>query len=256
VTWSLRTDRTLDELNLHLAALEAAGLLGIVEVEGRATAYFPERIDGLPIPGRWEPVPDRDWNAEWRAQMMPVVVGSVVVAPPWAQAVPDLPVVIVIDPGQAFGTGHHETTTGCLAALQELDLRAKSVLDVGTGSGVLAIAAARLGAGRVVGVDTDPLAVSETERNASANDVRVEVAEGSAEQVDGQFDVVVANLDTATITTVASQLAARLAERGTLVVSGVSLERLEEAVAALEAAGLAVWARPGAEWAVVTARHA
>lgn len=255
MTWVLRTALSTDELNLHLAALEAAGLLGIEEQDGRASAYFADRAD-LAVPGEWERVPDRDWNAEARKHLTAVRVGGLVVTPPWITEPPAEGVRVVIDPAQAFGTGHHETTTGCLAALQELQLAGRSVLDVGTGSGVLAIAAALLGAGPITAIDNDPLAVEATVQNAAANGVVVDARLATPDQVDGVFEVVIANLDTATVNVVARDLAARLAPGGTLVASGVSVPRMDEGVAALEAAGLVVWARPGQEWVLLSARHA
>lgn len=250
-TWALRTGLGLEEVNVHLAALEAAGLLGLAEEGGVATAYFPARVDGLPLHGVWEAVPERDWLAVWKEGLEPVTVGALTVTPPWIDAGPG---AIVIDPGQAFGTGHHETTTGCLAALQELDLAGRSVLDVGTGSGILAIAAARVGAGRVVGVDTDPLAVTAARANAEVNGVDVDVREGSAEAAAPErFDVLVANLDTDTLARLAPALAARLAPGGALIASGVSRGREPEAVAALAATGLPPLTRPGREWVVLLA---
>jgi len=251
-TWALRTCVDMEAVNLHLTALEAAGLLGLAEEGGLATAYFPLRVDGLPVEGTWERVAERDWLAVWKEGLEPVTIGALTVAPPWFDAGPG---AVVIDPGQAFGTGHHETTTGCLAALQELDLAGRSVLDVGTGSGVLAIAAARLGAGRVVGVDTDPLAVAAARANAQVNGVDLEVREGSVDAAGPErFEVVVANLDTGTLSRLAGALAERLAPGGALIASGVSVERQAEAVAALERAGLPPLARPGREWVVLLAR--
>jgi ribosomal protein L11 methyltransferase len=248
----LHTALTLDELNLHLEALEAAGLLGMVERDGVTSAYFAERREDLAVPGDWEPVPERDWNEDWKVGLEPVRVGGLVIAPPWrATGAAD---EVVIEPAQAFGTGHHETTTGCVAALQELDLAGRSVLDVGCGTGVLAVCAARLGAVDVVGVDVDPLAVEATLDNAERNGVRVEVHLGSVEAAGpGPFDVVAANLDTATLSRGAPLLAERLAPRGTLIASGVSIDRMEEALAALADAGLSVWPRRGREWVVFVA---
>lgn len=250
MTWVLRTTLTTDELNLHLAALEDAGLLGIEEQDGRASAWFPQRAD-LVVPGTWEEVADQEWNAEARRYLTPVRVGGLVVTPPWATADVGDALAVVIDPGQAFGTGHHETTTGCLAALQEVEVRGRSVLDVGTGSGVLAIAAALLGADPVVAVDTDPLAVTATQENAAANGVSVRVHEGGADTVADTFDVVLANLDTATITLVARDIAACLHPRSTLIASGISVPRLDEALGVFEAAGLTMWPRPGQDWVVL-----
>jgi ribosomal protein L11 methyltransferase len=253
-SWALRTALQLDECNMHLAELESAGLLGMVEEQGRTTLHFSERVDGLPLDGAWEEIPDTDWHAAWRASVEPVTVGHLTIAPPWLGA--PGPDVLVVEPAQAFGTGHHETTTGCLAALMELDLAGRSLLDVGTGTGVLAIAAARLGASDVVACDTDPLAVAATIENAALNEVVVTVLEGSVDAVeDRTFDVVVANLDTATLSGLAGELVARLAPRGWLVASGVSVERQHEAVAAFDEAGLPVLARAGREWVVLSARR-
>jgi ribosomal protein L11 methyltransferase len=289
-TWALRSDLDLEGLNAHLDALEAAGLLGIVEEGGVATAYFPARVDGLPVGGRWEPVPDLDWEAHWRRHARVVRVGPVVVAPPWlaeetGHATPAVsegaaraqvrgspvrpavsegaaraqvrgsPIAVVIEPGQAFGTGDHETTAGCLAALCELGVAGRRVLDVGTGTGVLAIVAARLGAAALVAVDLDPLAVAAARANAAVNRVDVEVREGTAGAVTGTFDVVVANLDTDTLRALAPALVGRLAPGGTLIASGVSVERAGEACAAFARVGLRVLDRPGREWVVLTGRR-
>lgn len=117
--------------------------------------------------GRAEDVAD-DWADRWRAFHRPIRVGPLWVGPPWEQPPADIPAV-VIDPGRAFGTGAHPTTRLCLELL--LDLPRGSVLDVGCGSGVLSIAAARLGFGPIVAVDVDPQAVEATRANAHANDV-------------------------------------------------------------------------------------
>lgn len=249
--WAFHTDVGLDEVNRVLPALEAAGLLGLVEEHGATTVYFPEQVDALPLAGEWEPVPDTDWLSAWKAGLEPITIGAMTIAPPWAATPGDL----VIEPGQAFGTGHHETTAGCLEVLQELAPGGRSLLDVGTGSGVLAIAGARAGAAPVVAVDTDPAAVAATRRNAAVNGSALDVREGTVEVVTGRFDIVLANLDTATVTRSAAALAERLARDGVLVVAGVSLEREGEAARALRAMGLDVACRRGREWTMLVARH-
>ena len=255
-TWALSTHLSLDEVNVHLLVLQEAGLLGIAEQDGTTTLYLSRRVDGLPVEGSWTRVEDRDWNAEWKAGFDPVVVGAVSVLAPWHPNDDPTPVTLVVEPAQAFGTGHHETTTACLAALQELDLQGLSVFDVGTGTGVLALAAKALGAARVLGVDIDPLAVEAAADNARLNSLSIEVALGSADAVAGeQFDVVVANIDTATVTKLAPSLAEALRPGGAFIGSGVSNERSAEALAALEAAGLAVTASPGVEWALLRGRR-
>ncbi len=251
MTWALRTELDLEQANVHLERLEDAGLLGLVEEDGRVTAYFPDRVDGLPLEGRWESIEERDWNSAWKAGIAPVTVGRITITPSWIE----VPGALVIEPAQAFGTGHHETTTGCLAALQSIDLTAAHVVDVGTGTGILALAARRLGAPYVLGVDVDELAVMTARANALANGLEIDVRTGSADAVHGLFDVVVANLDTPTVTVLAPDLARLLAPEGDLIVSGVSIERADEAAHALGSSGLEVTVTPGREWAVLLGRH-
>jgi ribosomal protein L11 methyltransferase len=144
------------------------------------------------------------WEERWRAFHRPVQVGSLWVGPPWER--PDAGLVaVVVDPGRAFGTGGHPTTRLCLELLQELPRG--SLLDVGCGSGVLAIAAAKLGYEPVRAVDLEPSAVEATERNAAANGVSVEVRlvdEGEAKL--GAADVAVANISAAGVESAAPRL--------------------------------------------------
>lgn len=248
--WVLHLDADLDEVNRHWAELTAAGILGAAEVDGRATVYFADRVDGLALPGRWEHLADRDWHERWRAGLTPVRAGRWTATPSWlATGAAD---ELVIDPGQAFGTGHHETTTACLEALDAIPLAGRTLLDVGTGSGVLAIAAALSGA-TVTAVDTDPLAVEAAIANADRNGVRMTVAYGSVDLVARSFDVVVANLDSATLAALAVGLRDVMAPHATLIASGVVNERSDEARAALEDVELDVVATPGDEWTLLRA---
>jgi ribosomal protein L11 methyltransferase len=121
---------------------------------------------------------DDAWRDELRRFHQPVTVGGRLrIRPPWVEADPEL-IDIVIDPGMAFGTGQHATTRGCLELL--LETSAASVLDVGCGSGVLSIAACKLGHHPVVAIDVDPLAIDATARNARANGVELDVRPGDA----------------------------------------------------------------------------
>lgn len=169
-------------------------------------------------------IKDEDWLESWKAQFTPLRIGRFLVRPSWSDApVPDDAIEIVLDPGMAFGTGLHPTTQQCLEALSTLALEAKGVLDVGTGSGILAIAAAKRGASPVVGVDMDDLAIDAARENADRNRVAIPIGIGSAGDVPGRFDVVIANIVAPVLQRIAPDLAARLAPHGTLIVAGISL---------------------------------
>jgi ribosomal protein L11 methyltransferase len=149
-----------------------------------------------------------DWAERWRRFHRPVTVGRLWIGPPW-EAPPPGTLTVVIDPGRAFGTGAHETTRLCLALLAEHAERG-SLLDVGCGSGVLAIAAARLGYDPVEAIDHDPPAVEAAERNAAENDVAIRVQLYDAFEDDlPPTDVVVANLSRSAVERVAPRLDAR-----------------------------------------------
>jgi len=166
-------------------------------------------------------VEDKDWLESWKAEFVPIRIGAFVVRPTWSEPDRDS-VEIVLDPGMAFGTGLHPTTQQCLEALSTLQLEGRSVLDVGTGSGILAIAAAKRGASPVVAVDTDPLAVDAARENAVGNGVAIPVGVGSAAEVPGRFEVVIANIVAPVLQRIAPHLAARLASGGTLLLGGIT----------------------------------
>jgi ribosomal protein L11 methyltransferase len=156
---------------------------------------------------RTVPVPP-GWEEEWKQFHVPVVVGSLWIGPPWEQPPGEL-TPVVIDPGRAFGTGGHPTTRLCLGFLHELERG--SVLDVGCGSGVLAIAAAKLGFAPVIAVDDDAAAIEATRLNADGNGIELEVRQADA-RADPlpEADLVLANIDLPTLTALAPKLRCRL----------------------------------------------
>ncbi|MCS7293798.1 MAG: 50S ribosomal protein L11 methyltransferase [Chloroflexota bacterium] len=205
------------------------------------------------------PLYERDWQTSWREFFGVVRTGSpVTVVPTWVEHTPAPgEVVIRLDPGQAFGTGHHETTRLCLAALAAAVRPGCRVLDVGTGSGILAIAAAKLGARSVDACDIDPVAVDVARANADANGVAdaVRVVLGSlAAAADGAYEVAVANINTEADVALAPALAAALTPGGVAIVSGFLAGDLPVVGRALRAAGFALRAaRHEGEWALLEA---
>jgi ribosomal protein L11 methyltransferase len=176
-------------------------------------------------PARLEYVVGDAWRDAWRAYFKPLRVGArLVIKPSWEayQANPD-DVVITLDPGQAFGTGTHESTQLVLAELP-LQLAADvRVLDVGTGSGILAIACLLLGAGAADAIDLDPLAISATRENAEANGVaaRLHASERGVAELPGLYPLVLANIEARVLIPLAPELGARVAPGGRLILSGL-----------------------------------
>jgi len=180
-------------------------------------------------------VPDEDWAARSQASVRAVRVGNIVVAPPWD--VPAGPVVIIIQPSMGFGTGHHATTRLCIDALQRLNIAGRTVLDVGTGSGVLAIAASLLGASRSVGIDDDADAITAAHENLQLNpqaEATLLVADLRATDV-GSADVVTANLTGGLLISAARALQDLVARGGSLVLSGLMAVEETDVLAAFPA---------------------
>lgn len=167
----------------------------------------------------WAPVKDEDWAETWRAVFERVVVSAgVAVAPPWLAQAGDL----VVDPGMAFGTGEHPTTRACLAAVERLGRPGERCLDVGTGTGVVALLAARLGmAAR--GIDIDPEAVLAARENAARNGLYADFDATPLAAVHGRFDLVVANIFAEVLVKLAPDLARLTA--GRLVLAGILADR-------------------------------
>jgi ribosomal protein L11 methyltransferase len=186
-------------------------------------------------------LPDRDWNEDWKKTFAPIDVGeNLTIIPSWlAHETGRIP--IIIDPGMVFGTGHHETTRTCLALIERIAKKGTGhrFLDIGTGTGILAVGAARLGFKEVVAVDIDPLAVDAARRNVAANGFEnVEVREGGISAVNGTFDAIVANLLSEILIEIASEVATRLNPGGTAVLSGLLSGQEDGVIEAMTSAGL------------------
>ena len=220
-------------------------------IEGARTALGHLQAFGLRPIGdlRVSLVHESDWAHAWKAHFPVLRVGRrLVIRPTWRRhrrRAED--VVIALDPGMAFGTGLHPTTRLCLAGVERWadegrlapDARA---LDVGVGSGILAIAAVKLGLGQALGVDTDPIAVAATEHNAARNRVarRVRARRGSIPSGERPFDLVLANLVASVLVALAPALLAALAPGGRLLASGIFIDRESDVREAFEAASLRI----------------
>lgn len=236
------------------------GCLGIMETEEDLIAYFPgtapfdalqsdvrrmiERLSGAGGAGLsslYALLEDQDWNRTWKAGFVPLDIGArFTVLPPWEEKRSGR-TNLVIDPGMAFGTGHHETTRSCLVLIEAYAARTprSQFLDLGTGTGLLAIAAAHLGFERVIALDNDPLAIDATERNLALNNLDgIEVVAGDLSQVTGTFDLIAANLISGTLVDLAPEIAKHLRPAGFAVLSGILISQENEVIEAMILSGL------------------
>lgn len=228
------------------AAAERA-IAVVVEALGHLQAFGLRPIGEL----RTRVVDEADWAEAWKAHFPVLRVGRrLVIRPTWRRhrRQPE-DVVLALDPGMAFGTGLHPTTRLCLAAIEALAdrgaLAGARVLDVGCGSGILALAALKLGAASAVGLDSDPIAVEATVANGRRNAVarRIRARAGSVPSGEPAFDVVLANLIAGVLVPLAAGLWNELRPGGTLLASGIFVDREGDVRAAFEAAGLDVAGR-------------
>jgi ribosomal protein L11 methyltransferase len=218
----------------------------------RVVAFFAERVEAeraraelqRSLPGATFSISEalcEDWSESWKSQVRSAQVGRIWVGPPWRQADAALGSLrILIEPKMAFGTGDHPTTQLCLQALDKhlTPKPGQSVLDVGTGSGVLAIAARKLGAGRVRGIDTDSTVITLAAENCALNHAEnIELSTSPLESIEETFDIIVANLFANPLLHLAPHF--RRTVRGHLVLSGMLVEQASEVAAAYRAHGFA-----------------
>jgi ribosomal protein L11 methyltransferase len=194
-----------------------------------------------------ENLQNEDWAESWKTFFKPIRIGSsIVVKPSWKSYEAGAnQVVIEIDPERAFGTGNHASTALCIEVLEHILGRVSSgeedsgpsVLDVGTGSGILGIVSARQGAQRVLGLEIDPEALEAAQRNVDRNAVGevMSVALTPLDQVEQSFDVVVANLTASLLTHMADDLVGHVSDKGLLLLSGILAEQVEEVAKCFQA---------------------
>lgn len=238
------------------------GCPGVVEADELITAYFPEGLDigrisgeltvfaavlknaglGSMLSFEYCLLPDTDWNETWKKSFTPIDAGVFTILPPWEKG-DSHRLSLIIDPGMAFGTGHHETTRRCLMLIESFsgECAKERFLDIGTGTGVLAIAASKSGYRHAIGVDTDPLAIDAAQRNVALNSLdNIEIKAGTLENVEGTFDFITANLISETLIAIAPELASCLNPSGIGALSGMLSGQENEVIAAIGRSGLDV----------------
>ena len=232
-----------------------AGCTGVAQEGSEVVAYFPARV-ALPLPGRWEEVAATDWVARYYAELEPIVLNRLIIAPTHREVTPKPHQrVLWLDPGMAFGTGHHETTRLALEALQGLELAHKRVLDVGAGSGILAIAADLLGAGEASGLDNDPLTLPVAEENRARNGAKAHFRLGTLDETvpPASADILVANLYAELHAELINEYARVLSPKGHLLITGILEDRLPLVKAALVPSFDLLNTRLEGQWALLHA---
>ncbi|MBW9144288.1 50S ribosomal protein L11 methyltransferase [Clostridium sp. CM027] len=191
-----------------------------------------------------EKVNEEDWENNWKKYYKPIKVGEkIVIKPIWEEYNKKTDEIIVeLDPGMAFGTGSHETTRMCIKALERRVDANSTVFDIGTGSGILAIAAAKLGAKKVIGVDLDPVAVDSAKQNVSYNDIgNIEILYGDLmEVVKGKANIVIANIMADIIIFLTQQVKAFIVEGGYFISSGIILSKKDDVINKLTECGFKI----------------
>lgn len=229
-------DKPRDVLKVHM-------YLAPDENPAEVLPLFKERLEasGIPYELATNGVEQEDWQNAWKKYYHAMDIGKrLAIVPGWEQYDTDR-TAITMDPGMAFGTGTHETTALCLEVLDERVRGGERVLDIGTGSGILAIAALKLGAAAAEGVDIDPMCVRTAGENAARNGVedRLTVLVGDlSDKASGVYDLITANIVAAAILSLAPHVPALLAPGAVFIASGIIDTRKEEVLAGLRAAGL------------------
>ena len=268
VTWSLVPDS--DRIDLLLAEIDSESPTAVEMRDDGLRLFFTSavargraaiRLLAFDPTLTCEPVEvsDEDWAERSQSAIGAIRIGSLVVTPLWSRAdvgrlasmrrAPGAPdTVIIIQPSMGFGTGHHASTRLCLTLLQRIPLAGRRVLDIGTGSGILAIAAWRLGAASAVGIDHDSDALTAARESVQLNRATTAVSLATADLAAGPlpgapFDVVLANLTGALITREASAIARAVAPGGHLIISGVMEDEEPAVTAALISTGLSLLER-------------
>ncbi len=230
--------------------------------------YIKEGVENLPQFGfdkgegivTVNKVNEEQWENNWKKYYKPTKVGErIVVKPIWEEySKQEDEIIVELDPGMAFGTGTHETTRMCIKALEKYVKPSSTVFDIGTGSGILAISAAKLGSEKVIGVDLDPVAVDSAKNNVSFNDLNnIEILYGDLmEVVNGKADIVVANIIADVIIFLTETVKQFIKDEGYFISSGIILERRQSVIDKLEQCGFEiVEVMEDGEWVCIVSKR-
>ncbi len=268
-----------ESMDAFIEHMRAIGCLGVIDNESNIIAYFSDIIgiqkiiegiktsreilsqSGLDenISYNYQFIGERDWNESWKKRFRPIEIGeSLAIIPPWEKDVGGR-INIIIDPGMAFGTGHHETTRTCLYLIERLSkiCNKGSLLDFGTGTGILAIAALKLGFRHAIGIDIDELAIEASERNARLNKLdNIKFIHGSITELSGRFDLIVANIISETLIQHASHIASLLNKNSYCILSGMIKGQETDVINKMESLGLYLLERINDErWITLVLRN-
>lgn len=238
----LNKDRTKAKLHIYFSPEENP-------MEG--LAFLKERFDSQKIPYTIDSttIQESDWANNWKKYFKPCPIGEkLLIVPSWEteNISPELSQnrkQLIIDPGMAFGSGQHETTRLCMELIEKYTTPGATVLDVGTGSGILAISALLLGAGHATGIDIDALSVKVAAENAELNGVGADFTPKNgdlAKDVDGAFDLITANIVADIVISLTPDAVKLLAPKGTYIMSGIIEERKDDVLAVLDSLGFKV----------------
>ena len=248
-------DKPRDQVIVHM-------YLAPDEPPAEVLALLKDRLDSCEMPYtlNTEGVEQQDWETAWKQYYHAMDIGQhLAIVPSWEEYDTDR-TVLRMDPGMAFGTGTHETTALCLTVLDELVKGGERVLDIGTGSGILAIAALLLGAKSAEGVDIDPMCVRTAGENARLNGVQeqFQVLVGDlSDQAEGRYDIITANIVAAAILSLAPDLPALMGPDTLFIASGIIDQKKDEVIAGLQKVGLQVVdVREKRGWECILARKA
>ena len=250
----LKKDRAVALIHIYISPSENPS---------EAAEYLKARFESENIPYKltMNGIREEDWADNWKQFFKPARIGEkLLILPEWENdANEDGRIVLSIDPGAAFGTGTHATTRLCLEMIEQQSPSGKTVLDIGSGSGILSIAAMLLGANRAVGVDIDPLAVKTAKQNAEKNGLFAPeytvVCGDLDDKITDCYDIVIANIVADVIIRLCGSVPKRVKDGGVFIVSGIIDQREDEVAAALLSAGFEIFSRKEAGgWVCMAAR--